>query len=141
MNDKLRPFHLAFPIRDIEETINWYTSVLDCKIGRQDLNWVDFNFYGHQLSAHLISKKNLKDSTNPVDGKNIPARHFGINLKLDTWKKLENKLKNKKLYFIVGPYIRFKGEKGEQATMFIQDPSGNILEFKAFKNDKMIFET
>ena len=136
----LRPFHLAFPVNDIQETINWYTSILKCKIGRQDYNWVDFDFFGHQLSAHLVNKQSLEESTNPVDGKNIPARHFGIILKMEVWKNLSLRLKNKNLFFLVGPYTRFKGEKGEQSTFFISDPNGNVLEFKAFKNDTMIFE-
>jgi len=140
MNNSLRPFHLAFPVSCIKDTIRWYTTVLNCTVGRQDTNWVDFNFYGHQLSAHLVNKKNLQDPTNPVDGKNIPARHFGIILDMENWKNLAEDLKNKKLNFIVGPYIRFKGEKGEQATMFVKDPSDNVLEFKSFKNDSMIFE-
>ena len=140
MTKELRPFHLAFPVHNIEKTIKWYTKNLNCKIGRQDKNWVDFDFYGHQISAHKIDKKNYHPSTNPVDGHHVPSRHFGIILKIDQWEKLENRLKKNKLNFIIKPYTRFKNELGEQSTMFIQDPSGNSLEFKSFKNDSMIFE-
>ena len=137
---KLRPFHLAFPIHNINKTIKWYTNILGCSIGRQDTKWVDFNFFGHQISGHLIDKKDLKTQTNLVDGHNVPSRHFGIILQMEQWKILSKKLINNNFDFIIKPNIRFKGEKGEQSTFFISDPSGNILEFKAFKNDSMIFE-
>ena len=139
MNDKLRPFHLAFPVINIEKTISWYTKNLFCVVGRRDTKWVDFNFFGHQISAHLVQNKGQVDS-NIVDSHNIPVNHFGIILKQTQWKKLAENLKNNKIEFIVKPYTRFKNEAGEQSTMFIKDPSGNALEFKAFKNDKMIFE-
>ena len=111
---------------------------MDCKIGRESSKWIDLNFYGHQISAHLIKKKNIITS-NIVDGKNIPIRHFGIILDWDNWKALSARLKKNKIKFLVSPYIRFKGEIGEQATMFLKDPSDNILEFKSFKNDESIF--
>lgn len=138
MSNNLRPFHLAFPVYDLNQTKLWYTKYLDCKIGRESSKWVDLNFYGHQISAHLIKKKNII-TTNIVDGKNIPVRHFGIILDWDNWKALSARLKKNKIKFLVSPYIRFKGEIGEQATMFIKDPSDNILEFKSFKNDESIF--
>ena len=100
---------------------------------------MDFNFFGHQISAHLINKRNIPLDTNKVDKQNIPVRHFGIILDWKDWEKLSQKLIDKKLDFIVAPYIRFKGEKGEQATMFIKDPSDNALEFKSFKNFNSIF--
>ena len=140
MSKIIRPFHLAFPIYDIRLTIHWYQNTLGCKIGRQDENWVDFNFFGHQLSGHLTTKSNHIIPKNIVDEKLIPIRHFGIILDTDEWKKLSNKLILKKIDFIIYPNTRFKGEKGEQSTFFIKDPSGNILEFKSFKNDKMIFD-
>ena len=138
--NQLRPFHLAFPIHNINKTIKWYTNILGCSIGRQDTKWIDFNFFGHQISGHLINKQDLKTQTNLVDGHNVPSRHFGIILQMEQWKILSKKLINNNFDFIIKPNIRFKGEKGEQSTFFISDPSGNILEFKAFKNDSMIFE-
>jgi len=140
MKNHIRPFHLAFPVYDIKKTINWYTTILDCSIGRQDEKWVDFNFFGHQISAHKINLKESQLATNPVDGHNIPSRHFGIVMDMKDWKILSKRLKNNNISFIIEPNIRFKGEKGEQATLFIKDPSGNVLEFKAFENDNMIFE-
>ena len=135
----LRPFHLAFPVKDIEETKDWYCSILGCSIGRQGGRWIDFKFFGHQISAHLSQEEHHKD-TNLVDGHKVPARHFGIILTQKQWLMLTDNLIKNKVEFIIEPYTRFKGETGEQSTMFIKDPSGNALEFKAFKNDKMIFE-
>ena len=140
MENNLRPFHLAFPVYNIQETIKWYTTILDCSIGRQDEKWVDFNFFGHQISAHKIDLEEIELTSNPVDGHNIPSRHFGIVLNMKDWKFLSKKLKSNNVSFVIEPNIRFKGEKGEQATLFIKDPSGNVLEFKAFENDNMIFE-
>ena len=139
MNDTLRPFHLAFPVNNIEETILWYTKNLFCTVGRRDDKWVDFNFFGHQISAHLSYDDN-KSFSNSVDDHKVPVRHFGMILTLKQWDKLTENLKNNNIEFIIKPYTRFKGKTGEQSTMFIKDPSGNALEFKAFKNDGMIFE-
>ena len=139
MNRSLRPFHIAFPVYNIDVTIKWYKNILGCTIGRQDKKWVDFNFYGHQISGHLIDQDDTTIQTNIVDGENIPARHFGIILKKSEWKNLSEKLKSKNIEFIIKPNIRFKGQKGEQSIFFIKDPSGNVLEFKSFKNDEMIF--
>ena len=139
MIKKLRPFHLAFPIYDLNETKLWYTKYLRCKVGRESTKWIDFNFYGHQISAHLIPKKEKNIITNEVDQKNIPVRHFGIILEWKEWKELSSKLIKLNLQFIIKPYVRFKGEIGEQATMFIKDPSNNFIEFKSFKNDNYIF--
>ena len=141
MSQKLRPFHLAFPIFNINETIKWYTKNLLCTIGRQDDNWVDLNFFGHQISAHLVNTKHSKLINNYVDGHNIPTRHFGIILGQHQWEKLAKQLTKNKIQFIIKPYTRFKGKKGEQSTMFIKDPSNNFLEFKSFKNDSMIFKS
>ncbi len=140
MNKDLCPFHLAFPIYDIEKTISWYTNILGCTIGRQDKRWVDFNFFGHQISGHLIDKNDEEINTNIVDGENIPSRHFGIILNRANWNDLSQNLISKNIDFIVQPTIRFKDKKGEQATFFIKDPSENVLEFKSFKNDEMIFD-
>ena len=136
----IRPFHLAFPVYDIKKTIDWYVSYLNCSVGRKSKRWVDFNFYGHQISAHLIDQKNKKDKINLVDGKKIPSRHFGIILEMNDWKNLVTYLNEKKINYVIKPNIRFKGQTGEQATFFIKDPSNNVLEFKAFQNDNKIFE-
>ena len=136
----MRPFHLAFPVYDIKKTIDWYVSYLNCSVGRKSKRWVDFNFYGHQISAHLIDQKNKKDKINLVDGKKIPSRHFGIILEMNDWKNLVTYLNKKKVKYVIKPNIRFKGQTGEQATFFIKDPSNNVLEFKAFQNDNKIFE-
>ena len=140
MKTKIRPFHLAFPVYNIDTTIEWYVDILNCSIGRQSRLWVDFNFFGHQISAHKIDKKLSDSETNSVDGHNVPSRHFGIIMEMKEWNYLVKRLNKKRVKFIIEPNIRFKEEKGEQATFFIQDPSGNVLEFKAFKNDQMIFE-
>ena len=136
----MRPFHLAFPVYDIKKTIDWYVSYLNCSVGRKSKRWVDFNFYGHQISAHLINQKNKKDKINLVDGKKIPSRHFGIILEMNDWKNLVTYLNEKKINYVIKPNIRFKGQTGEQATFFIKDPSNNVLEFKAFQNDNKIFK-
>ena len=138
MNKSIRPFHLAFPVSDIGKTKKWYTKILGCSIGRESEKWIDFNFFGHQISAHLIRGEDAV-SNNPVDGKQIPVRHFGIILEPKEWETLADRLNNLKVEFKVEPYTRFKGQKGEQSTMFVIDPSGNYLEFKSFKNDEMIF--
>lgn len=132
-------FHLAAPIRDIEETREFYTTRLGCKVGREAAKWIDFDFYGHQLSFHVKPDELQPIKANDVDGKNVPVRHFGAILEWDSWHDLADNLKNHDTRFIIDPYIRFKGEVGEQATMFFYDPSGNALEFKAFKDPKQIF--
>jgi uncharacterized protein len=141
MMQSIQPFHLAFPIRDIEETRAFYQNVLGCEIGRSTEKWIDFNFFGHQLSAHVKPEELAQAKANEVDGKNVPVRHFGVVLKWEDWHALAAKLKDHQLQFIIEPYIRFKGEIGEQATMFFLDPSGNALEFKAFQDPHQIFAT
>ncbi|MAR15952.1 MAG: glyoxalase [Flammeovirgaceae bacterium] len=133
------PFHLAFPINDIEETKSFYKKHFNCEIGREDKKWVDFDFYGHQLSAHLRPEELKNTKKNSVDGKDVPVRHFGVILEWETWHQLSSKLKENDIDFIIDPYIRFKGEVGEQATMFFLDPSGNALEFKSFKDSSQVF--
>jgi hypothetical protein len=135
----IQPFHLAFPIRDIEETRTFYQDLLGCETGRSTEKWIDFNFFGHQLSAHVKPEELAQAKANQVDGKNVPVRHFGVVLTWENWHSLADKLKANKLDFIIEPYIRFKGEVGEQATMFFLDPSGNALEFKAFQDPTQIF--
>lgn len=139
MMQSIQPFHLAFPIRDIEETRVFYQNLLGCEIGRSTEKWIDFNFFGHQLSAHVKPEELAQAKANQVDGKNVPVRHFGVVLKWEDWQALAAKLKDHQLQFIIEPYIRFKGEVGEQATMFFLDPSGNALEFKAFQDPDQIF--
>ncbi|KPQ18025.1 MAG: putative dioxygenase of extradiol dioxygenase family [Algoriphagus marincola HL-49] len=136
---EFKPFHLAFPIRDIEETRAFYGELLGCDIGRSTDKWIDFNFFGHQLSAHIKPEELAKANTNAVDGKNVPVRHFGVILPWDEWHDLADKLKSHGIDFVIEPYIRFKGEVGEQATMFFLDPCGNALEFKSFQDESQIF--
>ena len=133
------PFHLAFPVNDIKETKSFYKKILGCKIGREDVKWVDFDFFGHQLSAHVKPDELKNTKKNAVDGKEVPVRHFGVILEWEAWHSLSEKLKENNISFIIEPYIRFEGEVGEQATMFFLDPSGNALEFKSFKDPKQIF--
>ena len=136
----MRPFHLAFPVDNLEKTREFYTETLGCSEGRSSDRWIDFDMYGHQVVAHLIDKvENIQ--TNSVDGDDVPASHFGVILELDDWEALADRLKKIDMNFIIVPHVRFKGEAGEQATMFFLDPCGNALEFKAFKNDDMIFAT
>ncbi|MEO1437225.1 MAG: VOC family protein [Bacteroidota bacterium] len=134
----IRPFHLAFPVNDMETTRSFYTEVLGCTIGRTAERWIDFNFFGHQLSAHLKPEETKQRKANEVDGKQVPVLHWGIILEWEDWHLLAERLKEKKIEFIIEPYI-FEGEVGEQATMFFMDPSNNALEFKSFKQDNQIF--
>lgn len=133
------PFHLAFPVSDIEKTREFYASILGCTIGRTDTKWIDFNFFGHQLSAHLRPEELSKTQSNTVDGDAVPVRHFGAVLPWSKWEQLAQKLQSLNYPFRLEPKIRFKGKTGEQGTFFIDDPSGNSLEFKSFKNMNMLF--
>jgi len=135
----MQPFHLAIPVTNLEEARAFYRDVLQCPEGRSETQWVDFNLYGHQLVIHEseVIKKNLEN--NPVDGHHVPIPHFGVILQWEDWEKLSERLKNENISFIIEPYIRFEGEVGEQATMFFLDPSGNALEFKAFKDMNQVF--
>ena len=136
--DKLSPFHLAIPVNDLDKAIEFYTGLLRAEIGRSDPTWIDFNFYGHQLVCHLTESSNTQ-SKNPVDQHNVPVPHFGIVLEWDTFHQLAMDLKNNKVEFIIEPTIRFKGQVGEQATLFLNDPSGNAIEFKSFKDQENLF--
>jgi len=140
MELNLRPFHLAFPVKNLEDTKKWYCDVLGCTLGRESDDWVDFNFYGHQVVAHLSSNFNV-NQTNEVDGEQVPIRHFGVILTTNDWDRLRDKLESKEIEFIIQPNVRFENSQGEQKTMFISDPSGNALEFKCFQNDDMIFKS
>ncbi len=139
----MQPFHLAIPVRDIEEARAFYTQVLGCTEGRSAETWVDLDFFGHQLVCHL--NPSLKDNAeageirNPVDGHDVPVPHFGVVLEMPVWQALAEKLKRLGIEFVIEPYIRFQGQPGEQATLFFYDPSGNAVEFKAFKNRDQLF--
>ena len=139
----LRPFHLAFPVRDVQEARQFYGGLLGCPEGRSADTWVDFNLFGHQIVAHLDSSRAEDEQTdaihNPVDGHDVPVPHFGIVLAMDDWKALRDRLIAADIEFVIEPYIRFEGEPGEQATMFFLDPSGNALEFKAFEDLSQLF--
>nr|WKN39531.1 VOC family protein [Tunicatimonas sp. TK19036] len=133
------PFHLAFPVSSLIDTRQFYEELLGCSVGRTSERWIDFNFYGHQITAHLKPDEVKAAQTNNVDGDQVPVRHFGAILEWDTWEALSERLKEAGIDFIIEPHVRFKGEVGEQATMFFLDPSGNALEFKSFKDQSQIF--
>ena len=135
----LFPFHLAIPVNDLEQTREFYCELLGCSVGRTSEIWIDFNLFGHQLTAHLKPEETGSAVANEVDGKQVPVRHFGVVLGWDAWHKLAERLRAKNVDFIIEPYIRFKGETGEQATLFFLDPSGNALEFKSFKDPTHLF--
>ena len=132
-------FHLAFPVTSLEKARAFYGGLLGCPEGRSAEDWVDFDFYGHQIVAHLAPEKAGHRSTSAVDGDNVPVRHFGAILPMDQWEELARKLEAAGVHFIIEPHLRFKGEAGEQATMFLLDPCGNALEFKAFKDIGRLF--
>ena len=131
-------FHLAFPVRDLEEARAFYGGLLGCAEGRSSPEWVDFDFHGHQIVAHLALAPE-RVATNPVDGENVPVRHFGVILDLAAWRTLADRLEAAGVDFIIPPQVRFQGQPGEQATLFFLDPSGNALEFKAFADDARVF--
>lgn len=133
------PFHLAFPVHDLEAARAFYGGVLGCSEGRSSATWVDFNLYGHQIVAHLSPDRTDITNTNPVDGHDVPVPHFGVILTMEEWHELAERLRHAGVKFIIEPYIRFRGQPGEQATMFLLDPSGNALEFKAFADRSQIF--
>lgn len=136
------PFHLAFPVDDLDAARQFYGGVLGCREGRSSAQWIDYDLYGHQIVAHLdpsISQK--RAHSNPVDGHDVPVPHFGVVLPWDEWHALADRLRASDTQFVIEPYIRFEGEPGEQATMFFLDPAGNALEFKAFKDLRQLFAT
>ncbi|MEL7198255.1 MAG: VOC family protein [Pseudomonadota bacterium] len=134
----LPPFHLAFPVDDLAAARRFYGDVLGCSEGRSCEDWIDFNFYGHQIVAHL-SEEAGERTHNKVDGEHVPVPHFGLVLSLQDWRELADKLEAAGADFVIEPTIRFKGEPGEQATMFLRDPAGNALEFKAFADAGALF--
>ena len=131
--------HLAFPVHDLELSKDFYIKVLSCKLGRESNKWADFNLYGHQLVAHLSPEDCNNHKLNIVDGDQIPSFHFGLILEWDEWEKLYKNLKSIKMKFLINPKIRFQNQSGEQGTFFIKDPSGNVIEFKSFKDFNCIF--
>ncbi|WP_340646540.1 VOC family protein [Phenylobacterium sp.] len=132
-------FHLAFPVRDLAEARAFYGGLLGCPEGRSSPDWIDFDFYGHQIVAHLSPDEVGHRATSAVDGEDVPVRHFGAILTLPQWEAMAARLKAAGTRFVIEPQVRFKGEPGEQATLFFLDPSGNALEFKAFADDAMVF--
>jgi len=132
---------MAAPIADKETTRRFYTDRLGCAIGREAEHWIDFDFFGHQLSFHVAEEDRKSLAHNDVDGKSVPVRHFGVVLAWEDWHALKDRLEAAEQEFVIAPYTRFEGQPGEQATMFFYDPSGNALEFKAFKSDKSLFAT
>ena len=133
------PFHLAFPVHDLEAARAFYGELLGCPEGRSSPDWIDFNLYGHQVVAHLAPEETGLAATNAVDGDQVPIRHFGVVLPMGEWEALAQRLREAGQRFVIEPHLRFKGEVGEQATMFFLDPSGNALEFKAFKDIASLF--
>lgn len=137
----MRPFHLAFPVRDLEESRSFYAGTLGCGTGREDATWIDFDLFGHQIVAHLDSRMEKGVAIeNDVDGEHVPVPHFGVILKPDQWRELRDRLQGRgDVRWVIPPTIRFEGLPGEQATMFFLDPSGNALEFKSFDDDSKLF--
>jgi len=137
----MRPFHLAFPVHDLEAARSFYRNILGCGEGRSSDHWIDFDLFGHQIVAHLSPDAKAVAITNPVDGHDVPVPHFGVVLTMPQWDALAERVKAAGIAFGIAPHVRFKGQPGEQATMFFLDPSGNALEFKAFADDVMLFAT
>lgn len=136
----VQPFHLAIPVGDLEAAREFYGGLLGCPEGRSSDQWVDFNLYGHQLVVHYAEGADQpRVHANPVDGHNVPVPHFGVVLEWEAWEELASKLRAHGVEFVIEPYVRFEGQVGEQATMFFQDPSGNALEFKAFRDAAQLF--
>jgi len=134
------PFHLAIPVHDLAAARAFYGGLLGCREGRSAERWVDFDFFGHQLVAHLDTRaRSASSSTNPVDGHDVPVPHFGVVLRWEDWHPLVERLRGAGIAFEIEPYVRFQGQVGEQATMFFYDPSGNAIEFKAFRDPGQLF--
>ena len=130
---------MAAPVDDLEATRRFYRDTLGCRVGREADTWIDFDFFGHQISFHVASEDRSAQATNPVDGHDVPTRHFGVVLEWGDWQRLRDRLVAAGTSFVISPYTRFEGQPGEQATMFFLDPSGNALEFKSFRDDAKLF--
>jgi extradiol dioxygenase family protein len=137
----IAPFHLAFPVTDLDEARSFYAGILGCGVGRSSDRWIDFDFFGHQLVAQLVDEHPGDIGINVVDGHDVPVPHYGVVLDIDQFQTLASRLRDADISFIMEPTIRFEGEPGEQHTMFVRDPSGNALEFKAFRDLGQLFET
>lgn len=136
----LTPFHIAFPVDDLDKARAFYGGLLGCPEGRSSSQWIDFDLFGHQIVAHLKSSTEPNQRHhNPVDGHDVPVPHFGVVLSMQDWERLAERLRSAKVKFVIEPYVRFKGEVGEQATMFFLDPAGNALEFKSFADPGQLF--
>jgi uncharacterized protein len=135
----LARFHLAFPVNDLDQARTFYGGLLGCVEGRSDADWIDFNFFGHQIVAYRAPNETGKSGTSGVDGDAVPVRHFGLVLPMADWEAMRDRLVNAGVRFIIEPQLRFVGEIGEQASLFFLDPSGNALEFKAFKDPTKLF--
>lgn len=141
MNKVLYPFHLAIPVDDLAKARHFYGNILKCAEGRTSDLWTDYDLYGHQLVIHYQQATPGPDQSNPVDGHDVPIPHFGVVLPWTEWEMLSERLRSSGIKFIIEPYIRFQGLAGEQGTMFLKDPCGNALEFKAFKNIEQLFSS
>ena len=137
----MRPFHLAFPVHDLALARAFYGGLLGCPEGRSAETWIDFDLYGHQIVTHLNRDMAVAKVHNPVDGHDVPVPHFGVVLEMGPWEALAERLTSACVHFLIEPQVRFKGQPGEQATLFFLDPSGNALEFKAFGSDAALFAT
>jgi extradiol dioxygenase family protein len=135
----IAPFHIAFPVDDLDAARAFYGTTLGCEEGRSSDQWIDFNLYGHQIVAHLKPTAPSDPHHNPVDGHDVPVPHFGVVLPMEEWNALAERLRSAGIAFIIEPYIRFRGQVGEQATMFFLDPAGNALEFKSFADPNQMF--
>lgn len=135
----LAPFHIAFPVDDLDAARHFYGAVLGCPEGRSDADWIDFNLYGHQIVAHRVDTPRTAAGHNPVDGHAVPVPHFGVVLQPAEWQALADRLKAAGTKFVIEPHTRFPGQPGEQSTMFFHDPAGNALEFKAFADLNQLF--
>lgn len=138
---ELRPFHLAIPVTDLAAAEAFYCGLLGCEKGRTASRWTDLNFFGHQVTLHLVDDDGSNPVTNPVDGDAVPSRHFGVVLDMPAWRSLADRLERASCEFLISPRIRFEGEVGEQATLFLYDPSSNALEFKSFADPTQLFAT
>jgi extradiol dioxygenase family protein len=138
----LPPFHLAFPVHDLEAARAFWGGTMGCAEGRSAEDWIDFDFHGHQIVAHRVAGMAAPDAgANPVDGHDVPVPHFGLVLEMEEWRALADRLRNAGVRFVIEPHVRFAGQVGEQATMFFRDPSGNAIEIKAFADPSQLFAT
>lgn len=135
----LSPFHLAFPVHDLDAARRFYGEVLGCPEGRSSDHWIDFDFYGHQIVAHLVPGEPARSDANAVDGHEVPVPHFGVVLSMPQWREMADRLVARGTEFVIEPYIRFQGQPGEQGTLFFRDPSGNAIEIKGFADRSSLF--